>query len=151
MKVRLIDNKFDYFWLRNFSELVAKAFFLAEKLHFWKIIASLAVFGGTSVEKFCKLYATILLAETQTRRNFEKALVLWMNGSNYSSFFVVVSFDEIFKQHTSFRQHFHTFYTEISSKTPESVRKCHWKLLVCPKISSKPTLVKSWVLCSFYW
>ena len=103
MKVRSIDDKFDYFQLRNFSELVAKAFFHAEKLHFWKIIVSLAAFSGTSVEKFYKLYATMILSEAQTRRNFEKARVLRINGTNYSSFFVEVGFDKIFEQHISFR------------------------------------------------
>jgi len=32
-------------------ELVAKAFFFSEKLHFWKTAASVAVFGGKSVAK----------------------------------------------------------------------------------------------------
>jgi len=65
-----------------------KAYFLAERLNFWQIIATLAAFSGTGIEKFCKLYATIFLSETQTRRNFEKALVLRMNRANYSPFIV---------------------------------------------------------------
>jgi hypothetical protein len=109
--------------------LVIKTFFLSEKLHFWKIIPSLAAFGGKSIEKFCNFHVTILLSETQEDSDLEKARILLINGTNYSVFFVEVGFDGIFEQHRSLHYYFHTFFTKISSKTPESVRKCQRKML----------------------
>ena len=73
-----------------------------------------------------------------------------MSGANYTSFFIEVAFEEVYNQHGSFRLNFHKFYTEISSKTPESLKKSYWKLLFLSKISSKATLVKNWIGCSFY-
>ena len=119
------------------------AFCLSEKLYFLKIVASLAAFGGKIIEKFCKFHATILLSETQPERDLEKARILWINGTNYSVFYFEVGFDEIFEQNSRFHWHFHTFFTKISSKTSESVRKCQRKLLFWSKISSKPTLTKT--------
>jgi hypothetical protein len=52
------------------------AFCLSEKLYFLKIVASLTDFGGKSIEKFCKFHATILLSETLSERDLEKARIL---------------------------------------------------------------------------
>jgi hypothetical protein len=53
MKSGPIKNKFEYFQLRNFSELVATAFCFSEKLYFLEIVANLVAFGGKNIEKFC--------------------------------------------------------------------------------------------------
>jgi hypothetical protein len=94
------------------------------------------------VRNFCKFHAMIHLSENQTDRDLEKTLVLWINGTNYSAFFVEAAFDEIFGQNSSFHWYFHTFSTKISSKTPESARKCQRKLLFSSKIVSKSILTR---------
>ncbi len=145
MKSGTIKDKFEYFQLRNFSELVVTAFCFSEKLYFLKIVANLAAFGGKSIEKFCKFHAMILLSETLPERDLEKTRILWINERNYSVFFFEVGFDEIFEQNSSFHWYFHTFLTKISSKTPESVRRSQRKLLFWSKISSKTDInKKSW-------
>ncbi len=76
MKSGPIKNKFEYFQLRNFSELVVTAFCFSENLYCLKIVANLAVFGGKSIEKLCKFHAVILLSETLTERDLEKTRIL---------------------------------------------------------------------------
>jgi hypothetical protein len=76
MKSGPIKNKFEYFQLRNFPELVVTAFCFSEKLYFLKIVANLAAFGGKSIEKFYKLHAMILLSETLPERDLEKTRIL---------------------------------------------------------------------------
>ncbi len=71
-----IKNKFEYFQLRNFSELVVTTFCFSKKLYCLKIVPNLAVFGGKSIEKLCRFHAVILLSETLPERDLEKLRIL---------------------------------------------------------------------------
>ncbi len=76
MKSGPIKNKFEYFQLRNFSELVVSTFCFSEKLYCLKIVANLTVFGGKSIEKLCKFHAVILLSETLPERDLDQIRIL---------------------------------------------------------------------------
>ena len=88
-------------------------------------------FGRLRRQKYSEsnFRATILLPGTQGDSDLKKAGVLSINGINYVVFFVEVGFDGIFEQNNIFHCYFHTFFTKMSSKRPESIRKYQRKPL----------------------
>jgi hypothetical protein len=81
--------------LRNFSELVAKAFFLSEKLHFGKSSATQVLRNFVS---FLRQHFSPKHRQTEV----SKSTSFMNRRTNYSGFLIEVGFDKVFEQKRSF-------------------------------------------------